>query len=374
MIVPSVDFDSEIMQSQTCGKNILHKAVCPEPALVLDDAHDLCASCDMFYTYPDGGNFPVVFPGLSGKFFPFGLPDRLYDFHPFRFIALIFCIPRYRERIHCVGRLLAVGLARNGLTDKYDRTRQRCNDGVPDRMPLFLSAIAFLLHVPVCRTGNLPFRPAVKKHRPAAAPGKFRRPFGKFPAGFCGDKAFRLKRQAEDFRQAMNEYVAVLPVHPETGRVIFLQRIVFQINQNEEQTVGYAGKRAVPVDGRTAAFPATAFPGHLIPGQIVLMCSLKIREKRTKLFMVDPRQGTEASAVVFMFVVIHAVKVRACALYNKFKLHKLYYVCVELVSYSFLGQKSHHGGKAHRQFPDKFSRSFSLVREFSPSPFPYCKD
>lgn len=327
MIVPRVDFDSEIMQSHTCGKNILNKIVSSKPAFVFDDAHDLCASYDMFYTYPDGGNFPVVFPGLFGKFLPFGLLERLYDFHPFRSIALISRIliqgTRHRERIHRISHPLVVGLARNGLADKDDKASHRYNDGVLDRMPLFLAAIKLLLHVPVCRTGNPPFRPVMKKHRPVTVLGKFRQPSGKLLVGFCGNKALCLKRQAEDFRQAMDEYVAVLLVHPETRCMIFLQRIVFQVNQNEKQAVGYAGKRAVPVDGRAVAFPATTFPGHFILGQIVRMRSFKIREKCTKLFMAKPRQGTEAFTVVFMFVVIHMAKVRAYAIYNKFKLHKL---------------------------------------------------
>ena len=95
-------------------------------------------------------------------FFPFGLLDRLYDFHPLRLIALVSRIliqgARHRKRIHCVSHLLVVGLARNGLTDKYDQTSHRYNDGVLDRVPFFLAAVTLLLHVPVCRTGNLPFR------------------------------------------------------------------------------------------------------------------------------------------------------------------------------------------------------------------------
>ena len=52
---------------------------------------------------------------------------------------------RHRERIHCVSHLLVVGLARNGLTDKYDQTSHRYNDGVLDRVPLFLTAVTLLL-------------------------------------------------------------------------------------------------------------------------------------------------------------------------------------------------------------------------------------
>ena len=70
--------------------------------------------------------------------------------------------------------------------------------------------------------------------------------------------------------------------------MIFLQRVVFQINQNEEQAVGYAGKGAV-----------------------------------LELFMANSRQGTETFAVVFMVVVIHVAMTRVCAIYNKSKLHKL---------------------------------------------------
>ena len=139
MIVPRVGFNSEIMQCHTCGKNVFHKVVCPEPALIFDDAHDLRASYGMLYTHPGCGNFLVVFLVLSGKLLPFVLLDRLYDFHSLRPIALVSRIliqgARHRERIHRVGHLLVVGLARNGLTDKYDQTSHRYNDGVLDRVP-----------------------------------------------------------------------------------------------------------------------------------------------------------------------------------------------------------------------------------------------
>ena len=60
MIVPRADFDSEIMQSHTCEKNILHAVVSFEPALVFDSAHDFRTSHGI-YAHPDGGNLSVVF-------------------------------------------------------------------------------------------------------------------------------------------------------------------------------------------------------------------------------------------------------------------------------------------------------------------------
>ena len=60
MIVPRFDFNSEIMQGHARGKNVFHKVVCPEPALIFDDAHDLRASYGMFYARPDGGYLPVT--------------------------------------------------------------------------------------------------------------------------------------------------------------------------------------------------------------------------------------------------------------------------------------------------------------------------
>ena len=327
MIVPGVDFNSEIMQGHTCRKNILHKVVSPEPALVFDDAHDFRASYGMFYAHPDGGNLSVVFLILLGKFLPFGLLNRLYDFYPLRRITLISGIlvqgTRHGKRIHGVGHLLVVGLARNSLADKYNQAGHCDYDSVLDRMTLFLSAVTLLLHVWVCRTGNLPLRPVMEEHRFFPVFGKICQLFGKFLVGFCRDKPLHFKREAEDFRQAMHEDVAVLLAHSETGRMVFLQRIVLQIDQDEEQAVGYAGKRAVLVDARAEPFPATAFPCHLIFGQIVIMCCFKIREKCTKLLMAEPRQGTEAFAVVFIFVVFHTTKVRVCAIYNKSKLYKL---------------------------------------------------
>lgn len=69
MIVSRVNFNSEIMQGHTCGKDILHKVVRPKPALVFDDAHDFRASYGMLYAHLDGGNFPVIFLVLFGKCF-----------------------------------------------------------------------------------------------------------------------------------------------------------------------------------------------------------------------------------------------------------------------------------------------------------------
>lgn len=141
----------------------------------------------------------------------------------------------------------------------------------------------------------------MKKNRLVPVLGKFGQPLGKFLVVFCGDKPLRFERQTENFRPAMHEDFAILLVHSETDHVAFLQRAVLQINQDEKQAVGYAGRRAVLVDGRAETFPATTSPRHFILGQIVIMCSFKIKEKCTKLFMANTRQGTEAFGFVFIF-------------------------------------------------------------------------
>ena len=124
------------MQGYTSGKDILHKVVCLEPALVFDDAHGLRASYGMLNTHPDGGNLPIMFLVLLGKLLPFGFLNRVYDFHSFWPIALVSGIliqgARYGKRIQGVGNLLVVFFARNGLDDKYYQARHRNDDGVLD--------------------------------------------------------------------------------------------------------------------------------------------------------------------------------------------------------------------------------------------------
>lgn len=105
----------------------------------------------------------------------------------------------------------------------------------------------------------------------------------------------------------MHESITMLLVHPETSRVVLLQRVILQINKNEEKTFGNIRQRAVLVNTETATVCA-AFTCHLILRQIVIMSSLEVRKKMRELNMAQAGERTETLGGIFMFVVSHATK------------------------------------------------------------------
>jgi len=78
-------------------------------------------------------------------------------------------------------------------------------------------------------------------------------------------------------------------IHIKAGGMIFLKRIILQINQNEEQTIFDRRKRTVPVVGKTSPMIAK-FTAHVVVGQILVMVFLEIREQLTELFQRKNRQ------------------------------------------------------------------------------------
>lgn len=326
-MLPSVHTNPQIMQCSTCSKYVLNKVIRPKSAFIFDNAHELGTSDGVLYPNPYSGNTPVVLFFFCREFLSPAFLDRLYDFHSFRGISLIACIlvqgAWNREGIHRVRHLLVVHLSGNGPADEDYQARNSNNDGILDRVTFLLAAITLFLHLPVHRTWNLPFRPVVEQDRLHASLGEFLQPRGKFLVSPGGNKPHCCKTHTENARQAMDECVAMSLTHPETGGMIFLQGIILQIDQDEEQTVLHCGERTVLVDGGGATEPTTTFAGQLILREIIIMGCLEMGQKGKILLMAQTCQGTETFTVVFMFEVIHTAKVRVCAIYNKSNLHKL---------------------------------------------------
>jgi uncharacterized integral membrane protein len=120
--------------------------------------------------------------------------------------------------------------------------------------------------------------------------------------------------------QAVYEGVTMLLIHAETSCVILLQRIILQIDKDEEKTFLHTGQRAIPVDAKTPAL-AAALAGHLILAKIIIMRFCKIRKQHQELGMSKACQATETLGIIYMVFILHRSKVRAYVIYSKSILH-----------------------------------------------------
>jgi len=98
-------------------------------------------------------------------------------------------------------------------------------------------------------------------------------------------------------------------IHIKAGCMIFLKRIILQINQNEEQAVFNRSKGTVPVDGKASPMIAKVTI-HVIVGQILVMGRLEVRIQLVELFPRKTRQRTETLFVMLIICIFHAAKVR----------------------------------------------------------------
>jgi hypothetical protein len=115
----------------------------------------------------------------------------------------------------------------------------------------------------------------------------------------------------------MNKTVTMLLIHIETSCMIFLERVVFQVYQQEKQAIRNRRQGAVFIYGKTT--PVIAIPaGHIVITQIFVMGILKTGKQRHELGVGKTRQRTKTLFVVLMFGIFHATKVRTRTKYKKF--------------------------------------------------------
>ncbi len=98
--------------------------------------------------------------------------------------------------------------------------------------------------------------------------------------------------------------------------MILLQRIILQINKDEEKTLGNIRQRAVLINGYNCADRCDVYHSvHKSTDNHYEL--LKIRKQMRKLKVGQARQGTETLGIVFMRFIIHYAKICAYAIYNK---------------------------------------------------------
>lgn len=142
----------------------------------------------------------------------------------------------------------------------------------------------------------------------------------KFFVFLCRYKSHCLKTQTQNMGKAVHKCVTMLLVHTETGSMVLLKRVVFQIYKNKEKPLRDIRQRAILVYAETATVtsPLTI---EFVLTQIIIMRGLEIGKQMRKLNMSQARQGTETFGIIFMVGIIYATKVHAYAIYNKSNLH-----------------------------------------------------
>jgi len=312
--MPRIYFDSEIMQSSTSFENSPDKVVCPKSAFIFDNSHEFDAAYGMFYPYPERRNFPVVFFFFWGKHPAFGLFYGLHNGNIFRIVALITGILiQYAggsKGIHRISYFFVVHLSANTITDKQDKTAG-CNDNpVFQGMFLFLSAVVFFLFIIIHRTGNLPLGAVMQQNGRFFIRWETLEKLRELLLCFCRHYSRIMQTFFKNMAQNMDKPITMLLIHIETSRMIFLKRIIFQVNQDEEQAVFDRRKRTVTVYGKTPT-TVSKLAVHIVFCEILIMRLLKVWKQFAELFRRNSGQRTETFFLMVIIVIIHATKIRA---------------------------------------------------------------
>ena len=322
--MPRIDFNFKIMHSSASTKDSLHEIIGSQPAFIFDDSHMFGASYGMLYSDSERGDFPVVLLFFRSKVSSWRFFYRLENGNTCRVVSLIPCIliqvAWIRKRIHRVGYFFIMHLPADTGTDEKNHTTSRDNNCIFNCVFLFLSTVIFLLLIPVGRTRNLSFCPIMQQNRKTFfARLLFEQRF-KFLLCFCRHYFRITKALLKNTIQYMNKLVAVFLIHTKTGCMKLLKRIIFQVNQYEEQAVGNRWKWTVFVyDKATPVITIVAL--HVIVGQILIVDFLKIGKKTEELFMGKSRQRSKALCVILIICIFHPTKVRTRTYSTKFNLH-----------------------------------------------------
>lgn len=310
--MPRVHFNSEIMQSGACPVYLFRKIVGSKPAFILNNSHALCTADGVLYPDSERRDRSVVFFFSIGKFPSPGFLYGLHYLNTLRLITLIAGIliqhAGIGKRIHRIGCFFIVYLSGNTLADKKNHTGRENNHCVFKRMFL-LAAVIFLLFFHIHRAGNLPFRAIVQKNRQLILtkflkyPGELFLCLGRHYTGMA-------KTFLKNMIQTVYERIAMFLPHIKTGCMVFLKRIILQINQYEEQPVCNGGKRAVFINGKTAKI-FTQTSTHLIAAKIIIMRIFKIEKQLVKLFHRKSGQSPETFGIISIISIFHFAKIRA---------------------------------------------------------------
>lgn len=266
---------------QSCGKaeNPAHEITLAKTAFVLDAPENLGAANGVLDDYPCLGYFPVGCFLFVGKSFPFWLLHWLEHGCVVRIVPLVSCIllkyASVGEGVHVVSNFLVMHPSFDSRADKEDETSQTGDYRILDCMSFLFPAVMGLLKVRIGGPWNLAFRAVVDQFVDYRVTTPF---IQKPPEGsHVGSRhiAGVTNRHAEYLRQGMDPLAALLLAHFKTGGMIFLCRIVLEVDKDEEQPVSDAWKRTVGLyDMRPLPDKSPAL--YIVPPEEFIVC---VREK-----------------------------------------------------------------------------------------------
>src|SRR5512136_84666 len=218
---------------------------------------------------------PQVFPDLAA----FGKGERLFFSQCF---VMFFAFTGGAQHFHLLGGLFG-------------------DHVILERMAFFLAAVVLFLPGFVLRTPNGTFGPVNDKlHSRAHLQHLF------YSLSLAGWQLFFVSQGAiQNRRQAMYPVPCLTLSHPKQAALNFLERIDFEIEQDEQQFVFYPVQGAI---APTAAFPLALRGSRLItPIQIGFICPLKCWQQLLKRHKVHARKASKHRRFVPEYLVCNHV-------------------------------------------------------------------
>lgn len=238
----------EPLVMQSCGKaeNPAHEIALAKTAFVLDAPEDLGSANGVLFGYPCPGYLPVGCFLFVGELFPSWLPHGLEHGCVVRTVPLV---SRILLKYASVGEGVHVGsdflVVHPSLDSRADKEYEPCQTGdyrILDSMSFLLPAVMGLLKVRIGRSGDLAFRAVVDQFVDYRVTTPFIQK--SLEGSHVGSRHVPgvINRHAEYLRQGMDPLTALLLAHFKTGGMIFLPRIVLEVDKYEEQPFSDTGE------------------------------------------------------------------------------------------------------------------------------------
>ena len=323
--------ESPVMKPGGNVKNFADEIILAQSTLVLDNSENLGTSNRMFNFNSRPRNLCIGRFLLIGQIFAFGLFRRLNYSGVIRFVPLIAGIlleyALIRERVLGVRNLFIVHFTLDGCSAEKDEPCKTSDYSILYCVFLLLATIIFLLQVRVGRPRYFPLCPIMNKFMYNVRSASLVKQFLELGHSRCGEHFGVIQCNMEYLGKGMYPLSTLLLRHAETRAHVFLSRIVFEVDQNEEKTVCNRGERTVGL------YDVPTLPGEFLaldvmPAEVFIVGVSEICQNFVKKSYADTCECQKCSRIVAYIGVFHTLLtkyLRACVReYNNLRNFNVY--------------------------------------------------
>lgn len=297
-----------IVKSGGKVKNPADEIILAKSALVFHDPKDFGSSDSVLDLDACPGYFCVSRLLLPGKFFSLRFLCRLYHGDIIGAVPLVSGVllkdAFIRKGIHFIGDTLVVHLSLHSETGKEDKSCHTGDYRVLDGVFLLFAAVVFLLKIRVGRSRDLALCPVMNEFMYDGIAATLVKKSPESHDIGSREHPCLVDGVTQHLCQRMYPLATLLLAHVITSRMIALERVVFQIDEDEEQPFGNSGKRTVGLDC-VGTLSCNLFPFDIVPTEIFVMGLSEKRQNFVKKGYADTCECQKGGRIITCFRIVH---------------------------------------------------------------------